>query len=139
LGIGYEDDLALGMLEELEVAEVWGFRPRDHDLRYDSAIDQRNLGLFEEIPPSNLIKYSVFDPYSLFVSVESLIALAKYKYRLILVPFGPKIFALSGCLACLTHYPEIGFWRVSGGANTSPVDRKPLGDILMIRASFSRD
>jgi hypothetical protein len=137
LGIGYEDDLAIGMIEELEAAQVWAFRPKDHDARYDAAIDERNRGLFTEISPSNLIRYSIFDPYSVFTSVEGLIGLSKAEYRLIIVPFGPKIFAVASCLAALVHHPAVGFWRVSGGANLEPVDRKPLGTVLGITASLS--
>lgn len=136
LGIGYEEDLALGTIEELEASEVWGFRPKDHEHGYDEAIDLRNKGLFDEISPGNLVRYSVFDPFTLFISLESLIALSKSDYRLIVVPFGPKIFALAGCLAVLCHYPEVGFWRVSGGANLQAVDREPRGEILGLTVSF---
>lgn len=137
LGIGYEEDLALGIIEELEASEIWGFRPKDHEKRYDEAIDRRNQGLFDEISAANLVKYSVFDPFSLYVSIESLIALTKSAYRLIVVPFGPKIFALASCLAVLRHYPEVGFWRVSGGANLEAVDREPLGKVLGLHVTFS--
>jgi hypothetical protein len=137
LGVGYEEDLALGVIEDLEAARVWLFRPKGGDPRYEEAVDAKNRGLFEEIASKNLIRYSVFDPYSVFVTVEALIGLSKRDCRLIIVPFGPKVFALSSCLAGLCHYPEVGFWRVSGGVNQEPVDRKPLGTVLGLAAVFS--
>jgi hypothetical protein len=137
LGIGYEEDLALGVIEELEAARVWAFRPKDHDPRYESAINEKNRGLFDEVPAKNFIRYSVFDPYSLFVTVETVMGLSKRSCRLIVVPFGPKIFALASCLASLCHFPEVGFWRVSGGVNQEPVDRKALGPTLCLAAVFS--
>ena len=137
LGIGYEEDLALGVIEDLEAARVWAFRPKDHDPRYDDAINARNRGLFEEIAPANLIRYSIFDPFTLFTSLEALIGLSKSEYRMIIVPFGPKIFALASCLAALFHYPMIGFWRVSGGANIQPVDRRASGSILGLSARWA--
>jgi hypothetical protein len=139
LGIGYEEDLALGVIEDLEAARVWAFRPKGDDRRYQEAINEKNRGLFEEIAPENLIHYSVFDPYSIFVTVETLIGLSKRDCRLIIIPFGPKIFAISSCLAALCHYPEVGFWRVSGGVNQEPVDRKPLGPIPSVAAVFTPD
>ncbi len=136
LGIGYEEDLALGMIEDLEAGQVWAFRPKDHDSRYDIAIDERNRGLRDEIRSENIIRYSVFDPYSIFVSVEALVGLARNDFRLVIVPFGPKIFSLASCLVSLRHYPEVGFWRVSGGVNQEPVDRKALGKTLGLRVLF---
>jgi len=136
IGIGYEEDLALGVIEELEPTSVWAFRPKDHDPRYEQEIETRNRGLFDEIPPANIIRYSLFDAFSLFCSVEALIGLAKNKCRLVVVPLGPKIFALVGCLATLRHHPAVGFWRVSNGENLTPVERRASGRLVTIRALF---
>lgn len=136
IGIGYEEDLALGVIEELEATSVWAFRPKDHDPRYETEIEAKNHGLFDEIPPANMVRYSLFDPFSLFCSVEALVGLAKQKSRLVVVPLGPKLFALVGCLATLRHHPAVGFWRVSNGENVNPVERRASGKILVLQTLF---
>lgn len=137
VGIGYEQDLALGVIEDLEAGEVWAFRPRNPDHKYDEAIDAHNKGLNDRIRPSNRVRYSIYDPYALFVSLNQLVASAKYDFRIILVPFGPKIFALCASIVALQHYPELGLWRVSAGPNLSPVDRKPTGEIYKLFVTFT--
>jgi len=136
LGIGYEQDLALGLIEDLEASRVWAFRPCGHHHNYDLAIDKSNVGLFDEIPRNNQTLYSVHDPYTLFAALETLFGLNKRDIRLIVAPFGPKIFTLASSLAALMHYPEIGIWRVSGGTNQEPVDRVAAGSIPALSAIF---
>jgi hypothetical protein len=136
LGIGYEEDLALGVVEELQAAKIWAFRPSGHDPKYDAAIDEKNRGLFDEIPAGSIIKYPVFDPFFLFASIEGLMALTKNEYSVIVVPFGPKFFALASTLGALIHFPKVGVWRASGGSHMEPVERKPLGPILGLTAHF---
>lgn len=136
LGIGYEEDLALGVIEDLEAGAVWAFRPINPDARYDEAIETHNRGLFDVISLNSLVRYSLDDPYALFASVEQLVALSKSDYRVIIVPLGPKVFSLASSLACLANYPEVGLWRVSAGPNLKPVERKPTGELVGLRAVF---
>ena len=136
VGIGYEEDLALGVIEELEAGAVWAFRPRNEDPRYDAAIDEHNQGLFETISRNRLVRYWPRDPYALFIALDQLAALTKLDYRLIITPFGPKIFALAGCLVGLANFPDVGVWRVSAGPNLKPVDREVAGSPVGLRVSF---
>jgi hypothetical protein len=136
LGVGYEPDLALGVIEELEASAVWIYRPKNDEKAYDDAIDEHNRGLFETVPPRNRVRYSITDPYGLFVSLDQLAGLAKQDYRIIIVPFGPKIFALASVLVALSNYPDVGIWRVSGGPNLEPVDRVANGTVVPLRVIF---
>ncbi len=137
LGIGYEEDLALGVIEELEAGAVWGFRPKNNDPQYDSAIDEHNHGLFDTISLKRLVRYTPQDPYSLFVSLDQLASLSKDDFRILIIPFGPKIFALAACLVGMSNYPDVGVWRVSAGPNLKPVDRKPEGTLIGLTVVFS--
>lgn len=137
LGIGYEPDLALGVIEELEASAVWTYRPQNNEKQYDKAIDDHNVGLFDVVSPKHRAKYSITDPYSLFASLNQLVLATKSEYRIIIVPFGPKIFSLASVLVALVNYPEIGVWRVSGGVNLDPVDRIPNGVVSGLSVEFS--
>lgn len=136
LGIGYEPDLALGVIEDLEAGEVWAFRPTNSDVNYEDAITRHNRGLDQNVRAANTIRYSIYDPYALYVSLNQLVRSARHEYRTIIVPFGPKIFSLCATIATLSNYPEIGLWRVSAGPNLTPVDRIPTGEIVGLRVSY---
>lgn len=136
LGIGYEPDLALGVIEDLEAGEVWAFRPYNSDKKYDVAINDHNQGLDQHIPNSNYVRYFIYDPYYLYIALGQLVRSAKYEYRTIIVPLGPKIFSLCATLVTLSNYPDVGLWRVSAGPNLTPVDRKPTGEVFGIKTIF---
>lgn len=137
IGIGYERDLALGVIEELEPAALWMFRPRNLDKNYDAEIEEKNRGLFDNSVGAQASLYPIEDPYASFVAVDTLLSKCHTKYRTIILPLGPKIFAAAACLSALRLYPHIGYWRVSGGKNVEPVDRAPSGRILGLCADFN--
>lgn len=137
VGAGYEPDKVLGVLEYIEPAQVWVWIPEGPDARFLAAIDTANEGLWENTPPQNRITYSVVQPYETFVKLESMCFGLLAHSRPVLVPFGPKIFALVAMLvAC--HWPDdISVWRVSGEQSEPPIDYKASGEIVGIRAIFT--
>jgi len=137
VGIGYEADLALGTIEELEASEIWAFRPTGHDPRYDIAIDEANKGLFDLIPSGHIFKYSITEIFELFLHLESLVAGTLQSERPVLIPLGLKMFALCSFFVALQHFPNVAVWRVSAGQFAEPVDRIPSGAIQVITGHFS--
>jgi hypothetical protein len=138
IGIGYEAGLALGIVEDLEPAEVWAFRPTAHDSRYDAEIDKVNCEFFEMIPQDHVLLYPVDAFFYQFRQLESLVYGVLSKGRAVIVPFGLKSFALCSVLLGIQNLPQVSVWRVSGGCNVDPVDRAPTGQICRLRVSFSR-
>jgi hypothetical protein len=113
VGLGYEQDKALGAIEHLQPSEVWAFFPRSPIPAYTDALHFANKSLLEMMRPQRILTYDVDEPFHLFTRLESLIAGLTSKTNCILLPFGPKIFALCALLASSLH-SETAVWRVSG-------------------------
>jgi hypothetical protein len=136
IGLGYECGQALGTLEYLEPAAAWIFLPLGNDISFDEEVLGANQGLLEVIERSSVVPYSVNNPFECFCKMESLAFNLKQKSRPILIPFGPKIFALVSMLISLIHGPGITVWRVSGEQTGVPSDRTPDGTIIGLHARF---
>lgn len=133
VGAGYEPDKVLGVLEYLEAGDVWVWVPKGNDARFLSAVQQSNEGIWETTSSDNHISYDVLSPFDTFVRLESLCYGLIRKSRPVLVPFGPKVFALASMLVAL-HWPnELSIWRVSGEEADVPVDREADGTIVGLR------
>jgi hypothetical protein len=131
LGLGYEADRALGAAELLEPEDCWTFRPAGVDVRYDDTVDEANPGLAEMLRgPEREISYRVEFPWETFLAVLSLTdgITRDDGRRAIILPFGPKIFALTALLTQL-HFPGIGVWRVGAGP-AQLMDRIPTGTVV---------
>jgi len=137
LGLGYECGQALGTLEYLEPAAAWIFLPKGNDKSFDTEVTRTNQGLLEVIEKSSIVPYAVNNPFECFCKMESLTFNLKQKSRPILIPFGPKIFALVTMLIALIHGPGITVWRVSGEQTGEPTDREPDGTLIGLNAQFN--
>lgn len=135
-GIGYEVGLALGALEDLEPSEAWAFRPAGHARDFDREIDSNNADFLSEISPQNIINYGIESPLELVASLESLIYGRLQTQRVVVIPFGLKLFALAAFLVALQHLPRVTVWRVSGGNLVTPVNRIPSGKMSYLDVIF---
>lgn len=137
-GLGYEDEKALGAMEYLEPARVWAFQPFGEDQKYDLVQKRANTNFLEQLSRDCLVDYRVDRPFHCFTMLESLIYGNLSDSRVVLVPFGPKIFALSCLIAAAVHWPRVGVWRVSSGQAEPAADRVANGKIVGLRTYFRR-
>lgn len=136
LGLGYEFSLALGALEFLEPVAAWAFSPTGEDVRYDKAVKRANEVLNTNLLPSRTYIYNVREPFDCYIRLESLIYGLAQHSRPVLVPFGPKIFALLALLVASIHSPRIAVWRVSGEAVARSGDRVASGAEIALHTEF---
>jgi hypothetical protein len=130
LGVGYETDRAVGTTEVLEPADLWLLWPRSPDPRYDVAVEKANADVKKLLRSvDHQIAYQVADPYDAFERLRSVMAGVTRGGRAIVIPFGPKIFALASVLLGATQ-PEVGVWRVSSGLLLEPLQRFASGPIV---------
>lgn len=135
VGLGYEENKALGALEHIQATDIWVFVPRSAIAQYTQALTAANADLLRATPPSRILTYDVGDPMTSLAQLESLSAGVIARKNLILLPFGPKIFVLVSLLTARIHHPEIAVWRVSGSEEV--VDRKPSKYVMGLRVVFS--
>lgn len=134
-GLGYEQMMALGIIEHIDPADAWLFFPESPDERYDEAVRRSNNILLAEAAPSNVISYPVMSGDVLSAKLFSLVDSLRRDYRCILMPLGPKIFALASIVAGC-YYRDVSVWRASAGKHYFPVDRKSSGDFAQFRISY---
>ena len=137
VGLGFEYDQALGAIEYLEPAATWTFIPFGEDDRFDKAVAVANSDLLVELTSDRIVYYDVTNPYKCFVELEALAYGLMDNMRPIIVPFGPKIFALFAVLIGVIHAPNVTIWRVSGDQNGEREDRVASGKIISLTTVFS--
>jgi hypothetical protein len=137
-GLGYEEDKALGAVEYLEPARCWAFVPGGEDPRYNEALLRANKNFLQAMAPHALVSYQVDRPFDSFTLLESLTYGNLTDSRVILVPFGPKIFSLICLIVAAVHWPKVAVWRVSSGQNEPAQDRVANGKIVGLRVSFGQ-
>jgi hypothetical protein len=121
-GLGFEKDRIQVALEELQSSDVFFFVPNSPLSDYFEWVKSGNEIVFSSAFFEKILEYNVLEPTQTFNYMESLI---DYRLDFIIVPFGPKIFALLALLLSLKHNSEIGVWRVSPSDFDPDTDRKP--------------
>jgi hypothetical protein len=132
IGAGFESRLAMAAIETLEPAStVWLF-PRGLDGRYDEVVEKRNYGdavsVFDHVS-----QYDIRAPYRLISDLDATVSRLLQGSRVVLVPLGPKIFALCAILIGITHPVGTTIWRLSADTERTPEDRIATGPIVGLR------
>jgi len=112
VGLGYEYDKALGAFEYLEPSCRLLLAPVSVDARYDAAVQAANRSLLES-HEDEVFRYPVDAPMECLELLDALFYRLGDEFRIVALPFGPKIFALCCMLLSCIHYPRIGVWRIS--------------------------
>lgn len=137
IGLGYEPDKAVGAFEYLEAADVWVFYPISLEDEYTRDVGRANKSLLPRVRKNQQISYRVDQPLSCFGRLDGLINRLQSRTRPVLLPFGPKVFALCALLVGC-HRRETPVWHFSSGQYGDPVDR--VGSkIVGLKATFTPD
>jgi hypothetical protein len=137
VGLGYEDNKALGAVEHIQATDVWTFIPHSRVGRYIEALMHANAILLERIPEQKRLDYIVERPFDCFVMLESLVNRICETKIPILFPFGPKIFNLCALLVGCIYSQRVAVWRVSAGGEGEAIDREAEGEVCGLRAEFA--
>ena len=127
VGLGYEKDKALGAIEYVESSSTVVYLPNSSEELYKNDVLEENKNILSFVNQKNKIDYDVHSPVELVFSLESMISTNKSEFKIVLFPFGPKIYYACSLIAAIPH-PEASVWYVSGEErddNTSQ-DRKVI-------------
>jgi hypothetical protein len=138
VGLGLEENKAIGAIEHIQASDVWVFLPSSLDEAYDAAVKEANKIVLDFLPPFRRIGYRVERPFDTFVAVESLVARCRQSFNVVAFPFGPKILGLVFLLVA-SIYQDIAVWRVSSGQSEAPVEKVPSGVLAGIMARWSAE
>jgi hypothetical protein len=134
LGLGFEENTALGAFELLEPRDAWAFLPTGIDERFDIKVSEANGYLLSLIPQSRHVSYEVSKPIEAYSMLESLCYARGVSNRMVLLPMGPKILAL---VAMILGSDRSSFrpavWRVGVSQHQRAINVKPQGPVVLLR------
>lgn len=129
-GLGCEPGLALGALQVLEPDKAWTFQPVGFDHRFAKALDRANEHLTDIFDVTEF-EYQITEPSVTRGRFEALLNAVEDSFRIIAVPFGPKMFAwLVLSTVVFTNRHSVGVWTFSSKEQGNPVDRRAEGPII---------
>lgn len=138
VGLGIEEDRAIGALEYIEPARVAIFVPYGEDESFDRKVRDANTLIWNQVMPEELaVRYRVDDPFALYTTLEERVFNASSTGRPILVPLGPKIFAAC-CLLVASQHRRAGVWRVSTGNHGNGATVDSAGKLVALRVEVGR-
>lgn len=135
MGLGFESRLALAALETLEPTQTVWLVPNGFEPEYDEVVRSRNNFAMAE-GRSAASSYQAGRPYETLLDLETTVAGLSRQNRVVIVPLGPKIFALCAMLTSLVHDTNVGVWRLSADSERQAVDRAASGEVVGIRVRF---
>jgi hypothetical protein len=130
VGAGFEGDVALGVIDDIEPEDVWAFVPKGYSSGHDAEIESINDALLTSIDSGKVLEYRVDQPLETLLRLDALVGSQITSRRTVLIPLGPKIFALL-CITIASVAPDnVTIWRVSAEASGDASDRKATGDLV---------
>ncbi|WP_454872476.1 hypothetical protein [Paraburkholderia xenovorans] len=139
VGLGYEPNKAIGVVDHLEINNAtWAYYPLGPVPEYYQRVLEANRSLLEIIQSDGRCQpYDLNEPAQLFSEINSLVDMLKPYFNTVLIPFGPKLFALVTLLVASAN-DDVGVWRVSSGSLEEPVNRRPSGHTVSVSVTFSQ-
>lgn len=113
VGLGYEKDKAVGAIEYLESSNAFLYVPYSVEEKYFDDVLKENSKLLDHFGVNNRFVYQLESPTETIYSLDAVISANKNKYKVVLLPFGPKLFYALSLVSCIPH-PEVSVWYVSG-------------------------
>jgi hypothetical protein len=134
IGLGYEREKALGAAEYIEASEVFAFRPRSAVESYSKSVLKENSLLLRQLDERHTLEYIVEDCGALVSDLSSLVRGFIHRSSVLLVPLGPKVFALACLLTAMIH-ERVAVWRMSQMGIGETPDRLPSDHYSVTRLS----
>ena len=135
VGLGYVSNRAYGLSEYFDVKPFLFLNDASFNEEFHNEVIQQNQELINDVPPSHIFEY----PLNNLCFTETLlnhICLDLLRdYRVVLAPCGPKPFTLLSLVTSL-RLENVDVWRISAGEDESPIDRQPLGKVLILKCTI---
>lgn len=136
VGLGYGQNKALGAIELVQPAAVWALYPSNGEEKYEKAVRRANKQFLDMLPEQHLIRFDVAYPFECFGRLESLTYGLLKQGNVILFPFGIKYLTICALTVSSLH-PSVPVWRVSSDGGEKPINRRPTGQVSIMRLQFS--
>lgn len=112
MGLGFEYGVALGLINLIEPQNAICMYAEGHDTRYENSVKKANLEFRFPGTNASAIAYDLYNPALTYQYVSSTIRNLQPKYRVSLIPMGPKILSCLFTLASIDFFGKVTLWRV---------------------------
>ena len=136
---GYEQEKVMASLERLEVNESIVYRTSVRNIDYFNMVTEANHALWSRPGVERVIHYDISRPADLFINLETQMFYFSKNYRIVIFPYGPKIFAAVSMLVALEYRSDISVWNCSGGPIERTSDRIASGEVVAFRVTLGHE
>lgn len=137
VGLGYEAAKAEGANEYFDAQETWVFFPNSPISEFDEEVLKNNRQMVDRADrESRLVYYPVERSLEAFFRLNSLVQDLADRSNLLILPFGPKIFAALSLLVAVTN-PTVGVWHATGDTDLPFTDHEASVHFATMEVSFS--
>jgi hypothetical protein len=134
MSLGFESRLATAAVETLEPSRIIALLPLGDDARYDGVVKDRNQELLAQTTENvHVSSYRVDDPLRTILDLNASVEALSRRARVVLVPIGPKTFALAAILVGIAHPTNTTVWRMSADDGRTPEDRVASATVVGLR------
>lgn len=136
MGLGCEPGLALGALQVLEPHKAWLHKPHGFDENFSATLEAANEHVADIFDVTEF-DYELGEPDITRGKIEALLNSLGDSFRIICIPFGPKLFAwLILTTAIFQARREMGIWSFSSREHAVAVDRPASGEVVWYMATL---
>ncbi len=128
------------LTKDVNPARIFAFIPEPaFEDAYSKSVIKKNKPLLEKIGHENTIKYPANNQEEINSILTSLCLELRLNSRIIIVPLGPKTFALTALLLSL-RYPDIKLWDITSRIyKYNPKGGVASGDPVILKVAFCND
>jgi hypothetical protein len=128
------------LAKDINPARICAFIPEPaFDEAYSKSVIEKNRPLLEKIGSENIIKYPANNQEEINSILTSLCLELRLNSRIIIVPLGPKTFALTALLLSL-RYPDIKLWDITSKIyKYNPKGGIASGAPVILKVAFCND
>ncbi|UCH13464.1 MAG: hypothetical protein JSV22_10155 [Bacteroidales bacterium] len=140
VGLDNHYDAVNKLAKDINPQRIYAFIPEPAFAEeYSKSVLKKNKPLLERIGNDNIIKYPAGNPEEINSKLTSLCLEMRLNSRIIIVPLGPKTFALTSLLLSL-RYPDIKLWDITSKIyNYNPKGGKVSGEPVILKTVFCND
>lgn len=139
LGLGCEKDLATMVNIKIKPEKVYAFlADPSFDNEYTCEAVRCNRMLLDNLSEHEIVRYPANDHGLIDAKLTALCLELRLKYKVIIVPLGPKTFTLN-CLLLAVRYPDIELWEVITEKSGKISEGKALAPPVILEALFKPD
>ncbi len=139
-GLDNNYESIIKLIKNINPQKIFAFVPEPaFDQEYSKSVYKKNKPLLEKIGDENIIKYPANNQEEINSKLTSLCLDLRLNSRVIIVPLGPKTFALTSLLLSL-RYPDIKLWDITSKIyKYNPKGGIASGEPVILKTAFCND